>query len=1052
MGELFSSGIPITQSGYKTLYKTFRWSPPAPDFAPEAADPRGKFRPGMVPSKTLSYRVYTQLVVSTTSTQNVLSSQVGNPLGGGLVSLFVQASVQSDVAFATGIARASVLLFEGHDVIDIPTDDMPFEDGVLTLPGNPFRLIHAGESTLVPDNDTKGVAYWAALAYHGNLDGNVLAGSAITEDAPFDVKQAVDPQGAKFVDTASNKVRINGDKPRFISYVEIDKPIFRDVVVTKSSVQAFGFNNPLSGFLLDGTALLGPPETYVLRFAFVNVSQDPDTTRFQWRLAESMGIKPDSIEQTPADLQGLLTDAEKAELAISTATNHFAYDLSDLESDDTTEANNFSAYKPLKKAYNTAYAKAKQDPGNKYFDKNFKATIFDQATGLGQGSGLTTGLAVAPFGRGGAGFSGSLSTEFMYTSPSMITNSSGKARIGTEYNGQIFGGRFLGGSTDFWLLAKTIESKSGMSCTYDPCMKNAYLYDVVSFSQGSTAVERTLDDLRWATGFEKRPSQDDGMLLGEYPFRSEGAAILLPDQVQIEADITEDGIVMPAQKFATNALFETGPSPSEPAGLFSSQSLEGDPVFQASLISAEEGTVLIGLPPTSFGGFKPGGGFASISELFGVGVGDVLLEAMPGVETTGDKSTDQIATIGELKWPIPISNTSVAMDCTTGYFFLAFEDDDRVDIAFKTSYGAPFGIIRDVILRIPDDEDAQNNNRPRRTDTRETKASSDASDLPPATLPYLVTDGPAKVLYLFYSYKGKLLCKKIAYEILVPTKSNLDNKYDLSKEAEIAGKVHGIAPSLVFDPSANAPSSDGQSQSLAADIRAGAVRVIEDPTATKPAQGESRSMDQYSVILDRQGYLFAFVQSGGKIVIRRSLDMGDTWTNILPSGFSFIPGKDMGDLEAPFVMYDSTQDVILLFYVLNGTLLFQRLSANILRKEPDVIAGALILVPKALFGSITKQMVDNGVVPTLSIFAGLANDGKAVPAQRLAGYITSTGQYRVFLKDSDGLLLSLISSNSGEEWLSETEYEMSREGLLNSLQFFESPESFKQSISSGDNG
>jgi hypothetical protein len=233
--------------------------------------------------------------------------------------------------------------------------------------------------------------------------------------------------------------------------------------------------------------------------------------------------------------------------------------------------------------------------------------------------------------------------------------------------------------------------------------------------------------------------------------------------------------------------------------------------------------------------------------------------------------------------------------------------------------------------------------------------------------------------------------------------------------------AHNCKACLVLD------TTGGSGNGLAADYRLGLIKVVAGDPNPQPTSPKPRQINQYCAFIDKSGYLYAFVQAEDRIIVRRSHDIGDSWMNLLPEAFSFIPAKpgttdaERIDGEAPFCMYDSATDNFLMFFFHRACLLFSKFPAEALRDTPDTASRQMSLVkPMVLVGRPTKDMTDRGITASTSVED--IRSGEVPPVlspHRVAAIKTAQGYYRVFYKDDENKLKSLISKDNGGTWLTE---------------------------------
>jgi hypothetical protein len=1086
---LFNSGLAVNYFGYKRVFVPVNVSQSLKEeeipYFP-LADPRGKLPPGMAPSKALSYRTYTrffELTGSTSGSSNTLASFI-SPLGGGAAALVALGGVLGDVTFAFSHTMIALVFFEGRDVIDLPTAGLRREGDVIFVPDNVARPLFASETPWITGNQS--VARASALLYGGRKDPRNLLVGVRRSEAPTDDVKTVYNRGfpendtivlndAKISDTASNAIIVSGS-PKFISYVAIDRPLFRDVILTRVGSQVAGLATATGGFSATDTSFDGTGYSYMLRFAWVNLVKDGEDPKFGWRLSQSMNVprgQPSESEfsDIPKDLFDNLSADDKSLARLYTFGRHYAYDLNDPAPD--TKGNRLDIV-PAKRAFHPLLARAMADADGQYFDENSSFQFIDTEPDFGS-LGLTDMYAVGL--AGGANPIGGASptpvVEFGFTSPRWKFTLTAQTRMLMEYAVRTPGGlrsvltvgfrRYpfglgtISGTSDLQILATSVESKSGLAAVNDCCLYMTRVFDVVSGGVGPMIVDRQFDDFSWQSSTAPVPSSTSKkFMLGEFPFRSEGRPIFLPKQKSL-GTASDGKVTLGASDFITTLLMKASKAASGGKPFEASSSKEGgEPIFEASLGDANvpdgESQVGIGVPGIRFEAYEDGGGLALI-EVFGAKKDDPLAPAYGGAPATAQSSSqssqkkddkaateqkllkfsdDQLAKVDAQTWPIEANNIAACSDCASGDLYLAFENGNRVDMAIGNCTEV-FSLVRDVALRVPDEQDEKKSSAQ--------KKSGGDDDLPPATLPFLLQDGSAtKNLFLFYYYKDKILCKSVPMEIFSKPTGD-DGFYPVETERSIAQSMHKVGADLVYDgagdveDAAKSQAATGsvppKSPSIFRDMEVGAVRVRQDEGDPPQSSERPEQAVQYSAFLDVAGYMFCFIQAGKGIVVRRSTDLSEKWIDALPRDFRFVQptptkegeegaNKEETDGEAPFALYDEGTQDVLLFMTLDQALLYVKFPAEMLRKPPNDVAEGLkpFLKPKLLFGRMTKKLFDRGIEPASVVNAPEAKDDPSnrLPSQRVAAVKTTEGYYRVFFRDDDVKLRSLVSFDVGNTW------------------------------------
>lgn len=1030
--SIFQSGIPFTFLGYKTLHRPIRLleskdntlaglvqsNPSLPYFN----DPRGLFREGMVPSKRVSYRTYHEAEQPFVSGGEDVARSIPGFLGGA--SLILVAFALPEVVKSVTKTRTAVTVVEGRDIIDLPTDGLKSEDGGLVLPTNVFRAYHAGAEKLTSiDGD---ISKMSTLAYYSNTSDNLFRKILPSGGVANDAAKMAPGQGTRFMDALSNRINVEGI-PSFVSYTSADRVLFRDVIVVRVGMTGFGIVNASTGFILTEVAA-GESSFHLLRFVPYSTVIEKEI-KTAWRLSESYGIVPaGGVDDTPVELLDALSPEERELAAASSLAKHYVYNLatdSKLVTADRGDVADDFDMTPLRLGMSPSLAKAKQDPSSLYYDSGFRSSAFEFAPGFASIGGLLTVHSI-----GTSDDNTAFTPTYSYTSPKLEASLSRNGRVGVEYvTSQITA---VAGTAvhDTILLAATRESILGITSVYDCCAYVCNVIDSFSLSQGSTLVERFFNDDMWTRMDGTIPeSSMEQFLLGEYPARSDGQLLFPGGQSAIEGvEIDGDAVSVPDTDQVTFIVLSSGGKEAPAFTLHADSEGKSDPVFEIALPGRElkgEQRVLVGIPPISFLSSKQGGGIR-LSGVLGIKQGATLAEAMPENSGAKDPSGMQISFIEKQTFPLKSTSPSAAGDCAKGWSYVAFENDDRIDLGFKKFYAGNWTVVRDVTLRIPDE-----------FDEADFKPSKDA--LPPSTLPYLVDDPQSEMLFLFYLYKNALLCKRIPADTII--RKNIAKgtaSLTIDSEKELISQLHGITASVVFEGDA------GSGSSLVIDAKKGHIKKLdqkEEPVQDTVARTQttddtdkaklSNRVVQYSCCMDFSGFVYAFIQTEDAMVIRRSSDMGGSWTDVVSEGFNLIPdAKDRDSLpqsdtsssdlvpEAPYCMYDWGTRNILLFFFVGQVLCYISIPSSMLKRPVAAATKALGETKiKMLYGNLSKDLFDRGIVPA----KGVSNQGESprLNPHRITGCITATGFYRIFFKDEKERMLSLISFDTGDSWSTE---------------------------------
>jgi hypothetical protein len=716
--------------------------------------------------------------------------------------------------------------------------------------------------------------------------------------------------------------------------------------------------------------------------------------------------------------------------------DHFVYDLSDDTYPDWTGF--YPSLKIMKKAYSVSYARAKLNTESAFYDAKFTAKILKQnmvaevVTGTNDQKSVLVANSVdfyptdastllTGYGAVCTASSGTRLTRhtYVYTSPQLLMTVGTNARMGPEYSCFQNGFAMLETHDVAFLLRSPMPPT--MASVYDACLSSSSIFDIVDVGNFTSVVERSVDDNRWAYANFPAPPQSDNykFLIGEYPYKSDGAMVLLPPLQKLEMDVSNGNFPIPEEKLPV--LLELGVVENGDASglfrLYPSPKQVGKPAYEVSLgeiQSYASGSVNIVIPPRTYGSYSTGGGFNKIVSVKGCAPNTTIAGKLtPYVNDalTGDKATlsdKQVEKISTLEFPVRSNSVTATSDCVSGYVILGYETNDRIDLAFRSSHFGPFIPLRDVVLRIPNED------------------SSDGKTLPSAKKPVLMTDYNTRNMYLFFLYKNRLLVKKMPEELLadlVGTSETFSSQPE--KEAEAIKRLHMLTSNVVFEGAV-------QDALILPDMRAGAVRRILDMSV--PATSDS--INEFCVFSDQIGYMYAAVQTEKQIYIMRSYDGGDVWENLIPDGFSFYPPKrimsgetvlyeqnDPVESEAnipqyPYVMVDWPSQNGSFFYFVEDNLLTFQFPIEIFRGTKENIPNDLTnyIRPKLVVGKLTSDMIERGITYANPELTSKSPPIRATP-QKVTGVMTQNGAFRVFFRDNNNSLASIISTNMSGTWL-----------------------------------
>ena len=1022
------------EPGFRSLFKTVlsNVTPPA-NAVPAYSDPRGVMPSGTVPASNFAYQIVdtpTQLAVPVINTMQVPfigTVTIGTVFGFTDILLSMKSTT-------------SIVVFEGHDVVDLPTSGLSSgSNGGIQLPHKVFRPIWAGSSLGQKMMDEKtDLATVASQEYIHRSPENGIQGVGVvpSTDPPLDClsnQSGIFPNGLMplVIDTASDSVRASGE---YISYTAVDKPLFRDVVSMTNSVIIQGRLNSSGKMDVTTAAPNGQGAVQILRYAFVNTQpNDSSSPYYQWRLAESYGVVPANMDKekpsmSPADF--LLQSAADIQM-------HYVYNLLDSGPDIDQKA---YPPKPIKKAYALMMAKAKMDSTSLYNDVNFKAQILTQQVGRLQfgktnseikaiyadsQSASTSGLdedALTPAQRL-QGKTGRVTVQRSFVSPTFVVNLGANVRAGLEYALVDYRGVKTGDPTT--ILVSTKASVPSPAVCRDMATNQ-----LVFFSpEEGTAAERWFGNSQWAMSPGAVPaSKLKALLIGESPLRTEGWAAVRPLEKQLDNAIssgTEGTITVPASQSATSIRFQAQVfSPSTVAPVFQmfsqTPSDTADPLFESTVVSAT-GVQTVRIPSLSAKGYRISGN-ASILGMDGVENG--FLQALDGVGVPSDTNVVTLEQIKQIKAEdFPLTAESVgAAHSNTGSYCLAYLNKGRIDLAYRASIHDPFRPVRDVCMRVPN------------------SITGTTFNFPQVENPFMLSDDASGKAMLFYVYKKRLVMKPIPVINSFLTNAETDpenNRYTMTTETELIAQMHNIAPVVVYDGGI-----PDRTKNIATDLQLkGIVIDVDEPSSV--VQGNDANIVAYAAVKTAGKGLFAFVQDNDKIVIRRSGNNGIASWRTLAEGYVFLPdlasetATSRTEGQFPFLYYHVSTDIFSFFMFYENALIQMRIPASVFDLEDAQIVAALDNIPReVIFGKLSDDMVKRNAAATASGKAGIVLQksvvermdalalqfDESVSPQRIAVASIDSGHFRLFYKDNNGRLATLLSVDAGLNWQTQDQY------------------------------
>jgi hypothetical protein len=1090
---LLSDSSPLAVAGSTKAYKipgiTARGSSSAETagvWIKSGANIRATPPPGVFPSQEFRYSFY-QEVLPSGGDGGATSSEISRRFFENTRGLVI--GLVKDIQIERSAMMTAITVFEGIDIIDLPASQFKRTEKGIEVPHLVYKVIHAGAEKLV-SKEGFGLDYWITVGPY--LEDNLAQGMVLSDNPPFDVKKNNDDilNRQFFVDTASTVIRVDGDA-NFVSYVGILRPMWRDVIMTSGSSKeetTFAFGTPLdiateAGRFTEEKGEISSHPALVLRYTWDDFGTEEEPKR-QWRLSESFNVDPEQKVQQPAGVE------LPGEFRLG---RHYVYDLNDKTYPET---DGVPIPRILKRAYTKEHAIAKLNLTSSHFDEGFRAVIVQQdasaetvqnptapgdpaksivllpndieffAQGVPQYLGGTPALCASTI------FGTSDRHAYLFTSPKFLGAFSTNVRVGEEYYGLLrarLQSAILGA-----VLVRT-PAIGWVSASYDPCMLTTSLLDVAGSVDAPVVVERTFDDNRWEKVDLPIPEPERGQfLLGEHPYKNGGAAALLPKTEETDVVIGQDGLVVPNDKIIAgvglNVEEDAGGTGQGTGKLFTSRTEPEVELSLGEVAPPRSGRMVVNVPSLDYTAFAPGGGLKELDKLYVADRAGKIADSLVAPQEVVDDadgnpvawlnaSNTQINQVGEMVFPVPARSVTAQLDCNNGFTVIAYETEGRIDLGLRATHYGSFTPVRDVVLRIPEEE---------------VEGGNEQISLPAASKPYLVPDKDTTLWFLFFVYKRKIFLKKIPEEIFKDLARQItSNSFTPQTEANAVRTLHSIAVTLIYDSTGETDEGSGGG-SIAEDIDAQIIENGEDKEeeeeATSPASfgiipfvpfgvqrfvaavseeiaederpATPRFLIDYSAFRDNKGNVFLIVYDTQRTWLFRSLNSGRSYRSILPATFSFLPltdeekeereqfeGSFANPVQYPYVLVDESTHNCHLFFFSEAALLLHTFPIETLLLEPDKIEEALALIkPRFLHGRLTKTLVDRGIVPIRPNRTPEEEESSSlatVPAQRVSGVITTSGYLRVFFKDEDGIVASLISSNSGATWFTDQEYSSS---------------------------
>jgi hypothetical protein len=956
----------------------------------------------------LAYEICEQ-VVERPDFSNISRAAAGIDLG--LLQTVGQVTTRS-------LSVISVIVFDGQDVVDLPTESLQRVDGGIAVPDKVFLPVYCGPKFIGP-NDSFSTK--ASQEYIKHSETNTVKKIHPSVNAPFDsVSNPLCPfKGQaphRMVDVASNVIEADG---QFISYVACKKPYYRDVIYLQTGAIAQG--QALANSLIISTpAPYGESRVMIFRYAFVDG---------QWKLSETFGVLPPNIERTPAaaitsqadEIQDFL-DSQRGPDGVSGKDFHFVYNISETG----PELSQSFPPVPLKKAYTTVYAKAKMATGPLH-DASFIAVIVPNAEN--DRFNQTRLQIKSMFGLSDVGSQNKIVTNRVYQGPAFVADYGPNTRIGLEYAAHNFYNTKVFGQSNTAILVSTKPASQGMSAFYDPCMS----VSVLVRGENGTVANRIFDDKQWTCSKVKlTDSKLKSFELGEIVQRTAGAAAMHPvyspidttgiggaqGTVSIGADVLPTCLVVNTVPGETNAVVELysgagGQTPSFEMAI---------PTSSAKSSPART----LPIPAVKFGGFNiQNAKGSSIGKILGCKTADFLAKPteVPAIDppTTLDTYVDkQLLRLEVQSFPLQTGSVSGSAMHTRGHAFIAYECNGRIDMGFRPSTSNTFFPIRDVVLRLPEGMTQEN-------------AKDFGGASPDAKMPCLLTTRGINSVLLFYEYKDRVMMKNIPVEIFTTKKTySAQNKYDISTEMLIAKEIQSIVPDIAYDGNL-----ENGMTGMETDIKLNAVKGNPPQHAWN---GNSAAIKSISACRCKDGTLYLFVGDGYRIRVKKSNDNGGTWTEALTEDFFFLPRKkdDKGveDGEMPTCFYDTGKEDIFLFYIFDNKLVYHRFPEQIFRRNPAQSVEALVKIkPQMVYGDLNEDgstpdtLTERGIEVQSTVVKRKKTDktiSERILPHQVAIVRPDGGHLRVFFEDDQKRLRSLLSTDGGTLWQNEDQFMTSR--------------------------
>jgi len=388
-----------------------------------------------------------------------------------------------------------------------------------------------------------------------------------------------------------------------------------------------------------------------------------------------------------------------------------------------------------------------------------------------------------------------------------------------------------------------------------------------------------------------------------------------------------------------------------------------------------------------------------------------------GSDVLDSLSAYQLNQLLSESFPLTASSVSGTTQYARARTFMSYVDPATggINMAYRSSFGNPMLTVRDVCLRPNENMTAS-----------DLGAASPTKSPEPVSMPFLISSYSTNGLYLFYEYKNRIVMKGIPVEAFtsqstLSSTGNVINAYDIQTEAKISNTVQKMIPFVVYDGGLQNV-SDGMN----ADLLFGTVKFPSTP-GTNPDQAQISNM---SACILPGGQFLCFVQDGTRIRVRLSGDNGSTWSDVFLPTTLFLPPSPSDtqptDGSAPMCFAEKSQDAVMLFFVADSALLAMRLPSQLFLENGSTADAQLSKIkPQVIYGMMSADLTARGIVQQSTVVSRQKSNPKlqeTVSPHRVAIARLHAGHLRLFFLDQQGVLRSLISTDGGTVWQTETQF------------------------------